>query len=207
MKLICGIAQALLGIVKSVLYVLLPVISITVPIVAIPVLNVSGLTLIRMNNTVAYLTLAAYALLLIFSVGPLQRFGVVPAVIALAMEIITIATAGSFMSSGDINFLHSLIPPEFQQYLQAGLSQLAPEFQQYSQDLQAGLSQLAKPGIGLLLNMLLTVLYAVSSIASMSISSDSSSRSNGGHGGSRTNTPRISDKGQSSGGNRSHPML
>ncbi len=192
MKLICGIAQALLAIVKSVLYILLPVISITVPIVAIPILNVSGLTLIRMNNTVAYLTLAAYALLLIFSVGPLQRFGVVPAVIALAMEIITMATAGSFMSSGDINFLLSLIPPEFQQY---------------SQYLQAGLSQLAKPGIGLLLNMLLTVLYAVLSIASMFISSDSSSRSNGGHGGSRTNTPRISDKGQSSGGNRSHPML
>ncbi len=192
MKLICGVIQAALAVIKCVLFVLLPVISITVPIIAIPILHMNGLSLIRINNPISFVTLVVYSILIVFSVGPLQKYGIVPAVIALLVEILTIILAGSIMQSGDISFILSLIPPEYQQY------------QSY---LEAGLRQLSKPGVGLLINMLLTVLYAAASISSTFITSDSSRNSKRGNGGSRTNAPRISDNRQSSGTNRSRPML
>ena len=191
MKLICGIIQTILAVAKCIVFVLLPVISITVPIIAIPVLNATGLTLIRLNNAIAFVTLAVYCILLIFAVGPLQKFGVIPAAVALLVEILTIVLAGSIMQSGDLSFILTLIPPEYRQY------------QQY---LEAGLTQLSRPGIGLLINILLTVLYAAASIGSMFVVSDSPNGSNGNRG-SRSNTPNITGNRQSSSTNRSRPTL
>lgn len=192
MKLICGILQAILAIAKCVVFVILPVISITIPIVAIPILNTSGMTLIRLNSPIAFVTLAVYCVLLIFSVGPLTKYGIVPAIIALVVEILTIILAGSIMQSGDISAILALIPPEYQQY------------QQY---LNAGLTHLSKPGLGLLINILLTVLYSAASLGSIFLPSDSLHGSGSNNRGSRSNAPNITGNTNSSSINRSRPRL
>ena len=96
-----------------------------------------------MGNMFVLIPLAAYAAMIVFSIGSLQRMSLIPAIVAVIFEFIVLVAASIFVNSGDVKFLINLIPPEYKQYVEMGLTQLA------------------KPGYGIWINLGLSVVYFV----------------------------------------------
>lgn len=135
--------QLVVAVLKLIVFAVLPLIVFSFAGVIIPGINLYGIRMFNMGNMYALLPLFAYLLLLVFTIGPLRKYGLVAAGVALIAEIIFFACAAVIAQSGDINFLISLIPADYR---------LAADI---------AIAQLAKPGFGLLINLLLTVVYGV----------------------------------------------
>ncbi len=137
-----NILQILISIAKIVILLILPLVMFSFMGFVIP-FAMNGVKLFNMGNMLVLLPLAAYALMAVCSFGPLQNWSFVPAIIALLTECVLFASAGQIAQGGDLTQLLALIPQE----LQLGTNIV--------------IAQLAKPGLGLLINMGLTLLYAV----------------------------------------------
>lgn len=143
-----NILQIIITIAKIAILMILPLVMFSFMGFIIP-FAMNGIKLFMMGNMLVLLPLAAYVVMALFAFGPLQKWSFVPAIIALLTECILFASAGQIAQGGDLSQLLALIP----------------------QDMLLGtnivITQLAKPGLGLLINMGLTLLYVVMQFVSL----------------------------------------
>ena len=140
-----NLGQLLTAIAKIVIIIVLPIIMFTIPLTGIPIPGawLTGFRMMNMGNMFILIPLVAYLAMVIFSLGSLQRISIIPAAAGIIFEFVVLVAASIFVNSGDIKFLISLIPADYQQYVSAGLTYLA------------------KPGYGIWINLGLSILYIV----------------------------------------------
>ena len=144
-SLYTGLGQIAIAVVKVVLLLMLPLVSIVVPLVGIPIPGVGlrGLNMFNTGNMLILIPMIVYMAMMITALGPIQKFSWISAAAALIIEFVFLFIAPALLNSGDIGMLIDLIPSNYHS---------AVEF---------GLQRLAKPGIGIYLNLGLTILYIV----------------------------------------------
>ena len=140
-----NIGQLIVALVKIIILLVLPIVMFTIPLTGIPIPGVwvTGIRMYLMGNMLIILPTIAYLLMGLFALGQMQQFSIWPAVAALVMEIFMLFGAYLILQQGDVSFLLSLIPQEYNTYVQAGLIHLA------------------KPGYSVIINLILSVAYIV----------------------------------------------
>ena len=142
-----NIIQALCAAAKIVVILLLPVASIMITVFAIPM---TGLFMLRTSNLLILILLALYALLLVCAFLP-RQISIIAGAAALVGEIVFLCLAPVIVQNSDLNMWLSLIrslgliPAD---YMDTAISVI-----------NAGVQSLAKPGLGLIINLLLSVVY------------------------------------------------
>ncbi len=138
--------QAVIAIVKLVLFFVLPLLAINLPVVG-EVFRMKGMDLYnQLHVDLCMYMVIAYALMLLCSFGPLQSFSFVPALAALVLEIIILANAGSIVP---IKVLLARVTP-----------QIPVEYSSYIAVGEQVLRSFIRPGIGVTITMILTLVYA-----------------------------------------------
>ena len=133
--------QAIIAVAKIILFLLLPVISFAFMGVRIPLIGLSGYRLFNAGVALAYLPVAIYTFMLIASFGPMRRYSFILASAAIITELFFIFCPTVIMQQGDFRFLLSLIPKE------------------YNIVTDIALTNLAKPGLAVILNVVLSAAY------------------------------------------------
>ena len=172
--------QAVLSIAKLIVLLVLPVVEFAILGVRIPLINLTGIRMMNSGNVLVYFSMFICLLMFICSIGQLQKFSLICAGIALVLELTMLAILPNIVQMGDLAFLLSLIP------------------QEYSIVSQVALAQLAKPGMGLIINIGITLIYAGahffmsgSSRSHSASHSEYSSKKMTGTGHSNTNRPSL----------------
>lgn len=178
-----NLIQAIIAVAKIIICLLLPMITFAFIGIPIPFIGLNGIRMLNMGMAIIYLPLLAYVFMLVFSLGSLQKISFIPALVALVGEIIFLASAAQIVQSGDLNTILSLIPESFQLVKDVALANLA------------------KPGIGLVANLILTIVYAALQFLNIgSLSNGPTPAANrpvnltgnaGGHNANNGNRPRL----------------
>ena len=133
--------QLVAAIAKLVILLLLPVVGLAIAGFNIPGVSITGISMLKSGNLLGLLPLLLYGVMMVLSLGELQKYSVIVACVALVMEIVLFSMAGVIIQMGDVSALLKLIPQEYKVYSDFALAQLA------------------KPGLGLILNLVLTLVY------------------------------------------------
>ena len=144
-KMYTGLSQIVIAFIKIVVLLLLPLVGFVVPLVGIPIPGIAlrGLSMFNSGNMLILIPVIVYVAMILTALGPMQKYSWIAAVIALIIEIVFLAIPSDLLTSGDIGMLIQLIPAEYKQYVDFGIQKLA------------------KPGLGLFINMGLTLLYII----------------------------------------------
>lgn len=175
---ILNVGQAVVAIAKLVMYFTMPMIALVVPVMG-EVFGLKGLDLYNWGHVVLCLVaMILYVVMLIFTLGPLQKISVIPAAAALVVEIIIMSTASGLIPISEwVAILNQHIPAEYASYVSMA---------------EAILKTSIRPATGLIISMVLTLVYAVLQffpIISIPGSSGNNSRPTPPAGG--TFTPRV----------------
>lgn len=140
-----NIGQLGIALAKLVVLLVLPIIMFTIPLTGIPIPGVwvTGIRMYLMGNMLIIIPTLVYLLMVLFTIGQMQSYSFIPAIVAIVIEFFLLFGAYLVLQQGDIAFLISLIPEEYQIYVQAGLIRLA------------------KPGYSVIINLILSVAYIV----------------------------------------------
>lgn len=190
-----NVLQTIIAVVKLVIFFVMPMIRLTFFGFTVPLLgDFIGLRGLDLNNFGAWLCIlpmVLYLVMLAFSVGPLQQYSLIPAAVALVIEIIIIASAGNLLPIDTVAAWVKTTYPSF-----AGVA-----------DVGSGIAKmLLRPSTSFIVSMVLTVLYGVFAVVPASDyimgmlglgggvrhtggTGTSGRSSTGGHGGART--PRV----------------
>lgn len=141
-----NIVQIVIVAAKLILFFVLPMIAFTVPIVG-DLFGLKGLDVYRWGNFLGLLPMLVYFVMLIFTLGPLQQLSFVPALIALVVEIIIISTSADLLPVDTIKLLCMQYFPDYASTLDLTVTTAA--------------RLLLKPGIGFIINMVLTLFYGM----------------------------------------------
>lgn len=142
-----NVGQAAIAAAKLVLFFVLPMIAINLPVVG-EIFRMKGMDLYnQLHVDLCIFMMIAYALMLVCSFGPLQTFSFVPALAALVMEIIVMANPSGIVPIKELlAWVTTMIPAEYVSYVQVG---------------EQVLKQFIRPGIGVTITMILTLVYAL----------------------------------------------
>ena len=185
-----NIGQLVAALLKLVLIIVLPIVMFTIPLTGIPIpgIWVTGVRMFLMGNMLIILPVLIYLLMALFSLGSLQQYSIWPAVAALVMEVFLLFGAYLILQQGDIAFLLNLVPKEYNTYIQAGLVHLA------------------KPGYGVVVNLILSVAYIV--LRFIPIGGSGRGRTGGGSGIGRVSINGTGGQsGQNIGGGINRPRI
>ena len=186
-----NIGQLVIALAKLILIIVMPIVMFTIPLTGIPIpgIWVTGVRMFLMGNMLIIIPILVYLLMGLFSVGDMQQYSIWPAIAALVMEIFLLFGAYLILQQGDIKFLLSLIPEEYSTYVQAGLTQLA------------------KPGYGVVVNLILSVAYIVFRFIPIG-GNTGRGRPTGGSGVGRANVNAMgTQRSQNVGGGISRPKI
>ncbi len=172
-----NIIQLVVAAAKLILYFVLPVVSFTVSIIVVSfsygfkpmdIYNATG-------NFMLLLPLILYGVLLIFTVNPLQKFSMFAAAAVLIVEIVLLIMAPKMISIDSLlEMIRSAVDPD----VYANIST-------YLQGAKMLLESFMKPGLGLIINLILTVVYG----AGQFIAGGFGGGSGSGTGSGRTTSP------------------
>ena len=140
--------QTIIAIVKLVIYFFFPLITLNIPIPVVrEFVGINSLTLNNFGAWICILPLVMDLMLMVFSVGPLQAFSLIVAGIALVIEIIIIASAGSLLPIDTlIGIIQNTFPDAADALNAAGMVAKAVLF---------------RPSTSCIVSMILTVLYGI----------------------------------------------
>ena len=141
-----NVVQLPLVIVKLMLYFVLPMLAFSVPVVG-ELFGLKGLDVYRWGNFLGLLPMLLYFLMLIFTIGPLQKLSFIPAIAAFVVEIIIVINAANLLPIETIKMLCMQYFPEYTSSIDLTLSTAA--------------RLLLKPGLAFIINMVITILYGM----------------------------------------------
>lgn len=144
-RMYTGMGQIIIAVAKIVIMLLLPLVAFVIPVVGIPIPGIAlrGLTMFNTGNMLVLIPIIVYVAMILAALGSVQKFSWIAAAVALIVEFVFLFIPSQLLTNGDIGMLLSLVPAEYQSYVEFGLTKLA------------------RPGLGLYLNMGLTILYLV----------------------------------------------
>ncbi len=187
-----NIGMLVTAVLKLVLIIVLPIVMFTVPLTGIPIpgIWVTGVRMFLMGNMLIIIPVILYLLMALFSIGYMQKYSIWPAIAAIAIEVFLLFGAYLILQQGDIAFLLTLLPKEYNTYVQAGLIHLA------------------KPGYGVVINLILSIAYIVFKlIFAGSSGRNSGGRSSGGGVGRANVNGMAGQRGRNIGGGINRPQI
>ena len=145
-RMYTGLGQIVIAFVKIVILLLLPVVGFAIPIIGIPIPGIAlrGLNMFNNGNMLILIPMIAYVAMILTTLGPAQKYSWIAAAVALIVELVFLFIPSQLLTSGDIGWLISLLTPE--------------DYQKY---VDFGLMKMARSGLGLVINMGLSILYII----------------------------------------------